>query len=258
MLAAVGLGAHPASVATATPTASPTTTLATSTELHIPIFIYHSVKPDTTSETQAQKDYSVTPEMFEAQLQYLTANGYTTINMTEFARELKAGTTSPIEKPVVLGFDDGWENQYVYALPLLQKYHATGVFYIYTNPPTVKDPRFMSWDQIKALDAAGMEIADHTVTHPYLQLLSPAQLAHEVLDGKKKLEAEIGKPVVHFASPFGYTSPELVALLKSAGFETGRTGHMGAYHSESDALALTAYYVHRDLKDFVWILTHAK
>ncbi|MEI7720096.1 MAG: polysaccharide deacetylase family protein [bacterium] len=250
-----------ASVVTAIPLASTTTTHTTSTSttlLHIPIFIYHSVKPDTATETQMQKDYSITPEMFEQQLQYLSEHGYTPISMDELARELRAGTTSPIAKPVVLGFDDGWKNQYVYAFPLLKKYHMLAVFYIYTNPPTIGDARFMTWEQIKEIDAAGMEIADHTVTHPYMQKLTPEGVQHEVLDGKKKLEAELGKPVVHFASPFGYTSPELVALLKDAGFETGRTGHMGAWHSEADTLTLTGYYIHRDLKDFEFILTRAK
>ena len=242
---------------TATTSANTATSSNPNNKLHIPIFIYHSVKPDTASETQIQKDYSVTPEMFEQQLQYLQQNGYTPITMSEFEREVLSGTTSPIAKPVLLGFDDGWENQYVYAYPLLKKYNMKAVFYIYTNPIS-RDRRFMSWGQIKELDAAGMEIADHTLTHPYLQKLSPEALRHEILDSKKKLEEELGKPMLHFASPFGYTSPEVVALLKEGGFHTGRTGHPGTYHSKDDLLTLTGYYTHRDLLDFRWILEHAK
>ena len=225
--------------------------------LHIPVCIYHSVKPDTATETQTQKDYSVTPEMFEQQLQYLEQNGYTPITMSEFEREILSGTTSPVAKPVVLGFDDGWKNQFTYAFPLLQKYHMTAVFYIYTNP-IGRDARFMTWEQIKELDHSGMEIADHTLSHPYLQKLSPEALRHEVLDSKKKLEEELGKPITHFASPFGYTSPELVSLLREGGFHTARTGHPGTMHSGADLLTITGYYTHRDLKDFAWILAHAK
>ena len=221
--------------------------------LHIPIFIYHSVRPDFPGETSWQKDFSITPELFDAQLTYLESHGYTPISMDEFERELVVGTTSPIQKPVVLTFDDGLENQYVYAFPLLQKHHMTATFFVYTNPIS-RSKHFMTWEEVMALDAAGMTIGDHTLSHPYLSKLSEVQLRKEVVDSRHILEAHLHKPVVHFASPFGYTSPALVALLKEAGYTTGRTTNPGMYHTQNDALHLDGYLVHDTLRDFIYAL----
>lgn len=219
--------------------------------LHIPIFIYHSVRPDFASETKNQKEFSITPATLDAELKYLHDNNYTVISMDQLAFDLQNATTSGVSKPVVLTFDDGWENQYIYALPLLEKYHVTATFYIYTHPIS-RSPNFMTWDQVLALDKAGMTIGSHTLTHPYLSKLTPDQLHAEVFDSKKILEEHLGKPVVHFASPFGYTSPELVTLLTQAGYTTGRTTYKGSFHSKADIMRLTGYLVKPNMLDFAW------
>lgn len=224
--------------------------------LHIPIIIYHSVRPDNPGETRWQKEFSVTPELLDQQLAYLEHNGYTVISMDQLMADLNTGTTSPVAKPVVLTFDDGWKSQYTYALPLLEKYHDTATFYIYTNP-IGKSPHFMTWEDLQQLVAAGMTIGDHTTTHPYLSRLSAQQLQHEVTNAKQVLESRLGIRVVHFASPFGYTSPELVSLLQADGFETGRTTYKGAHHSKDDVLRLTGFLASRDMHDFEWAIQYA-
>ena len=225
--------------------------------VRIPIIIYHRVRPDFPSESEAQRSFSITPQLFEQQLRYLQDQGYTAISLDEFVRDAELGTTSPAAKPVVLTFDDGWQNQYSYALPLLEKYHMTAVFYIYTDP-IGKYPEFLTWDEIKTMDAAGMTIGSHTLSHPHLSSLSPAQLRNELFESKKVLEDHLGKSVVHFASPYGYTSDALVALLKEAGYQTGRTTYKGAYHSRDDLLHLTGFPVRRDFKDFTWLLQYSQ
>lgn len=111
----------------------------------IPIFIYHSVKPYEQGESASQDRYDITPELFRKQLAYLAINDYTPVTMDDVAHYIATGTTSPVQKPVVLGFDDGWHNQYTYAFPLLKKYHFIATFYIYTNP--IGKKYFLSWDQ---------------------------------------------------------------------------------------------------------------
>lgn len=177
--------------------------------------------------------------------------------MDQFSDDLKRGTTSPVTKPVVITFDDGWKNQYQNALPLLKKYGYTATFFVYTNP-IGKYPVFMSWSNIKELIASGMTIGDHTLSHPYLSKLSPKELEHEVVDARKALESNLGITVRHFASPFGYTSPALVELLRKENFETGRTTYKGTQHTEDSRLALTGYLVKRDMKDFAWFLEYMK
>ncbi len=216
--------------------------------IRIPIIIYHSVRPYIIGEAKLQDDYDITPEMLEKQLVYLRDNGYTTITMDDFVKYVKAGTPWPVIKPVVLSFDDGWRNQYKYAFPLLQKYHDTAIFYIYTNP--IGQNHFLTWDEIREMDKAGMTIGDHTLSHPYLKGLSSDQLKKEIIDSKKIIESQIGKPVLHFASPFGYTSPEIVKIISDAGYLTGRTTFKGIYHSKKDLLSLRGILVTDSFDEF--------
>lgn len=230
---------------------------ATSTKnIRVPIFIYHSVLPDYPTETALQKEFSITPELFEQQLIYLRDHGYTTISLDELDRAIKIGTTSPIAKPVILTFDDGWRNQYYYAFPLLKKYHVTATFFVYTNPIDHSD-KFLTWDELHEMQLAGMYFGDHTLSHPYFSHLTTDQIRTEVIMGKKILEEHLGIPVTHFASPFGYTSPALESLLKESGFSTGRTTYVGAHHSENDRFRLTGFLVHRTMRDFIWALQYA-
>jgi peptidoglycan/xylan/chitin deacetylase (PgdA/CDA1 family) len=216
--------------------------------VHVPIFIYHSVRPHIDGENPEQDAYDVTPELLEQQLQYLKENNYTTISLDDLHDYLVNGVT-PALKPVILTFDDGWHNQYVNAFPLLKKYGMTGTFYVYTN--VVGKNHFLTWDEIQEMDHAGMTIGSHTKTHPYLSSLSDSQLREEIIDSKKILEDKLGKPVNHFASPFGYTSDKVVSIIKEAGYSTARTTYRGTYHTTKDLFTLRGILVSDALQDFI-------
>ncbi len=219
--------------------------------LKIPIFIYHSVRPYYAGESKIQNQYDITPELFEQQLKYLHDNGYTTITLDELAMDMKHGALPPATKPVVLTFDDGWHNQYAYAFPLLKKYGATATFFIYTN--SIGKRHFLTWGELKDMDAAGMTIGDHTLSHPYFKTLPLDKVTVEVTESKKIIERELGKPVTHFASPFGYSNPAIIAILKAAGYTTARTTYKGVY--QDNPLRLYGILVSDDLNDFVKELT---
>lgn len=216
------------------------------TGVHIPIFIYHSVHPYSETDTEIQKQFEITPELFEQHLAYLRDNRYTVISLDQAVEYMKTGVPAMV-KPVVLTFDDGWHNQYTYALPLLKKYHVPALFYIYTNP--IGKERFLSWDDLKEMVAAGMTIGSHTLSHPYMNRLSSEELRREIVDSKKVIQEHLGVPVANFASPFGYWSPEIKALVAEAGYTTGRTAYRSAY--QKDPLELHGIFVGRTLDDFV-------
>jgi peptidoglycan/xylan/chitin deacetylase (PgdA/CDA1 family) len=216
----------------------------------IPIFIYHSVRPHIQGEDAEQEAYDITPELLESELKYLKNNGYTTISLDELELIVKGKDQGP-EKPVILTFDDGWRNQYTYAFPLLKKYNDTATFYVFTNPIVNNLPHYFSWDELKEMDKAGMTIASHTLTHPYLSQLSLEALRKEVGVSKTILEANLGKSVKHFASPFGYTNMMIQGIIKDAGYETARTTLKGVYHSKDDLYTLTGILVDDSLKDFI-------
>lgn len=225
--------------------------------VRIPIFIYHSVRPNDSSLPKSAKVFDTTPDILELELKYLHDNGYTTISLDELVSYTHAGKLPEGQKPVVLTFDDGLENQHMYAYPLLKKYGVKATFFVYPNPIEHNDSRFMSWAQVREIAGTpGMDIGDHTMTHPLLSKATPDELTREIVTSKKILEEKIGKPVTHFASPFGYTSQSLVALLKESGYTTGRTTTKGTEHTSNDLLSLSGYMPHNTLYDFTWSLEH--
>ncbi len=218
--------------------------------IRMPILIYHNVQPDYAGETREDASFSITPGMLDEQLSYLQQNGYTVISMDDLAADIRAGTTTPIAKPIVLSFDDGWQDQYTYALPLLQKYHDTAIFYIYTDAVS-RYPGNMTWAELAELVKDDMEIGDHTESHPHLSGLTQSQLAGEVLGAKAALESHLGIVITHFASPYGYSDESIQAFLKGNGFDTGRTTYKGAHQSPQDQYELRGYLVKRSMREFI-------
>ncbi|HEY4511226.1 MAG TPA: polysaccharide deacetylase family protein [Candidatus Paceibacterota bacterium] len=220
--------------------------------IKVPIFIYHHVRPYVRGESILQDQFDVTPELLEQHLKYLAEHGYTTISPDELVRYATLGTTSPTIKPVFLTFDDGWRNQYAYAFPLLKKYRMTATFYVYTDP--IGNKIYLTWDQLREMDQAGMTIASHTQSHPYFKTLALDKVTQEVTASKKILERELGKPVIHFASPYGSMDDDKMNILREAGYATGRTTYKGIYHHKDSLLKLRGILVSDRIQDFIDVL----
>ncbi len=225
--------------------------LPTKDSVKIPIFIYHSIRPIDPNDSSAVKTYEISPELFEEQLKYLRDNGYTTVSLDDVVDDIKIHSTGSVKKPVVLTFDDGWENQYKYAFPLLKKYHMTGTFYVYTNPISKVD-HWLTWDQLKEMQAAGMTIEDHTLSHPLFKHTSTDQIKTEVTQSKKILEQHLGTHVDHFASPYGYWTESIADIVRGAGYATYRTTYKGVY--QDNPMRLRGILVTNDLNYFIEML----
>jgi peptidoglycan/xylan/chitin deacetylase (PgdA/CDA1 family) len=202
-----------------------------------PILIYHSVRPYIESDSPAVRRYIATPDTLEKELAYLKDNGYTSVTFDDLASRLTKGTALP-QKPVILSFDDNWQSQYTYALPLLKKYGFTATFYIWVVVVGMK--HHMSWDEVRELSAAGMQIGCHTMTHPFLtRVKDDKALQREILGAKQRIEAEIGKPVTSIAYPFGQYDERVVAAVREAGFTSARSTWPGVVHSAEGLFSLT-------------------
>lgn len=169
------------------------------TRLQVPIFMYHHVSNQPTTN---RLDYSltVTTTEFVRQLDWLQAQGYASINMTELFDALYYGKALP-PHPMILSFDDGYADMYTDAVPALLAHHYRGVFYIITG---MIGGRYMTWNQVRTLDEYGMQIASHTVHH--INIGEPpayTSTQQELLDSKNTLQAQLGKPIQFFCYPTG-------------------------------------------------------
>ena len=221
--------------------------------IKIPILTYHSVRPHYDNESPIVEYYDVTPNLLDRNLSWLEENGYKVISFAEMVNGIEDKGKLP-PKPVVLTFDDGWENQYTYGLPVLKKHGATATFFIFTN--AIGQRHFLSLKEIKELDKFGMTIGAHTKSHPYLfRIKDKSVLRDEIIGGKEILEKNLGKPVNYFAYPFGYYNDTIVSIVKEAGFKAARSSKKGTHHTPASIFVLRNIEISDDFDTFVKELT---
>lgn len=164
------------------------------------------------------------PDVFESHLKHLQGLGYTMVTVKELMADIRAG--KDVSKKIALSFDDGYKNNYTYALPLLKKYNARGTFHIINNRIGT-DEIYMNEQEIKALLAAGMEIGSHTFSHNPLGDIEEQYYDWETGVSKYDLEKRFpGLLVETMAYPNGSYNPKIIAKLKEHGFKQGLTGSL--------------------------------
>ncbi|MGZ6347295.1 MAG: polysaccharide deacetylase family protein [Anaerolineales bacterium] len=184
----------------------------------MPILLYHHI-----AVSPIDSRYYVTPDSFESELRLLKNWGYTSITTSMLMQAIMNGAALP-PHPIILSFDDGNEDNYTNAFPIMQKYGFTGVLYIVYD--YMNNPGYMTADQIKEMAATGWEVGSHTLTHP--NLITDAQnLRAEIVDSRKDLQKALGVPILTFAYPFGDASSAATDYVHFAGYiaAMGATGY---------------------------------
>ncbi|MFZ3044198.1 MAG: polysaccharide deacetylase family protein [Minisyncoccia bacterium] len=190
------------------------------TTFKLPILVYHIVRPSYPTDNAAVRSIAHTPEVFDAEMKYLGEAGYHVVSFTALENYSRLGTPLP-KKPITISFDDGWDDQFVYAFPILEKYNYTATFFVFTNPIDTKG--FITWDELRKMSRAGMTIGSHTRSHPYLtRITDPAKLWNEIDGSKKVLEDKLGITVKEFAYPFGLYDDAIMATVIKAGYLSAR------------------------------------
>jgi peptidoglycan/xylan/chitin deacetylase (PgdA/CDA1 family) len=214
--------------------------------------IYHSVRPYYKGESNQQDVYDITPELFERELSLLQERGYTTISFEDLRAHFENKVQIP-EKSIILSFDDGWKNQYLYAFPLLKKYSMRGTFFIFSGAVGSRDA-FMNWDEVREMHTAGMEIQSHTRTHPILTQETDLHIQKELGASKRKIETELHTSVTTLAYPFGMFNEHIVAETKHAGYALARTTRDSVWHSSQSMLTIGGTLSTDNIKDFQALL----
>lgn len=200
--------------------------------VELPILMYHYVRtPPSPFADYLGFRLSVGPDVFEAQMSWLGANGYHPVTFNDL-RSYFAGEQPLPPKPLVITLDDGYADLYTTAYPILKAHAFKAVAYIVTG--FVGWPQYVSKDQILEMDRNGIEIASHTVSHPNLARSSIGSITREVGASKQWLEALLGHPVLDFAYPSGQYNSQVVEALKSVGYDTAVTEVPSTIHPWDD------------------------
>ena len=108
----------------------------------------------------------------------------------------------------------------------------------------------ITWDQVREMSQAGIELGSHTVTHPILPNVDDEQLRHELVDSKNKLEHELGRPVTLFCYPNGSYDERVEAAVREAGYKVAVTTIPRLNDPRSDLHALARVPAELDLDHF--------
>ena len=178
---------------------------------------------------------SVLPEDFDRQIAYLKEQGYNSINTDQLYDYMTNGTPLP-ENPILITFDDGYEDNYQYAYPILKKYGFTGTIFIITD--LVGKPNYLTWEQLKEMKANGMNFQSHTVSHKSMTELGEAQLREELVNSKKILDEQLSQDTKFMAYPTGTYNLYIAKLVKDAGYKGAFTIKYGNIDKASNIYAL--------------------
>jgi peptidoglycan/xylan/chitin deacetylase (PgdA/CDA1 family) len=215
---------------------------------HKPIILtYHSV-------ADGPSPLEIPPAVFAEQMEWLKANT-NVVPLGEIVTALANHKSFP-ERAVVLTFDDGFRDFHIAAAPVLLRLKLPAIVFLPTahvggkndwagQPAWVAPQPLMDWPDIRGLAEKGIEFGSHSVTHPDVTTLSPAQLAGELERSKKEIESHTGRPAEFFCYPYGRWSRAVRSAVKNRYAGACATG-AGVVEPDADPYALPrvdAHYV---------------
>ncbi len=194
----------------------------------IPILLYHRITDGKPAGTK--HGIYVPRDEFERQLEFLQRRGFSAINFFDI-RAIIEGKKNIPDKPVMLTFDDGYEDNYLMAFPLLKKYGMTATIFLIGNPAI----RSNIWDektgepcapllndrQIQEMIEEGIEFGSHTMNHNKLNLCSSKEAEVEITESKKMLEQKLTTEIISFAYPYGLLNEQIKQQVIAAGYTFG-------------------------------------
>lgn len=211
--------------------------------IRVPILMYHYVSPLPEDADEVREDLTITPDLFQQHVAYLQREGYTTISLYDLDAALLTGAPLP-EKPVILTFDDGYSDHYEYVFPMLQSAGLTATFFVITGPVDVRQPGYLTWEQVAEMAAAGMHMEPHTKHHPSLDERSHDFLVYEMLGSRESLTAHTGQPALMFSYPAGRYDGLTLAVAQGLGIQRAVTTQPGLLHTTDNRLELPRVRVH--------------
>ncbi|MGD2278764.1 MAG: polysaccharide deacetylase family protein [Candidatus Omnitrophota bacterium] len=196
-----------------------------------PILVYHSIADD------KESSLSVSPENFSRQMEFLKKNGYSVITLDELVKNINAGETY-LPRTVVITFDDGYEDNFTEAFPVLAKHDMPAIIFLVTSYVDSKE-EYLKWNQIRLMRLNKMDFGAHTRNNVYLPAVeSEEELWSEVAGSKEDIEKATGKAADYFCYPTGGFNENVKLAVKKAGYKGACTTNRGFDRLNKDVFEL--------------------
>jgi peptidoglycan/xylan/chitin deacetylase (PgdA/CDA1 family) len=217
--------------------------------LRVPILVYHNIQSATEGRKVHRADLSMRSEVFAAQMQYLKEHDIHVVALSALVDALEGRSTLPAHA-VVITFDDGHEDQYVNAVPVLKKLRFTAAFFPFTHAMD-RNAHYFTWSQLRELQQAGMIIGSHTSLHIRMDKVHDPKVMREEVSGSRDLmRRKLGSDAEFFSYPFGALSANGEAAVRAAGYRAARAYVGGPWNSARDIMHLRSVPMTEDMARF--------
>lgn len=213
------------------------------------VLVYHSIGRVHPAEVD---DWLVSEVAFAEQIKYLVVNGYNIIGLRDLGVLIKAGMRPP-SKTICITFDDGLQDNYEIAAPILDHYGVRASFFIvagsldgtgvcrsgFSSAPG----KFMTETELRSLRDVSHELGSHSLTHESFSVLKSEEIFHELNQSKALIAKKLDIKCEFFVCPFGITQNRAAhkatkEILSKCGYKLAFLGRFGACRRDSQVLDL--------------------
>ncbi|NQT75021.1 MAG: polysaccharide deacetylase family protein [Candidatus Omnitrophica bacterium] len=196
----------------------------------VPIIMYHRIDEDA-----GVSRISVSPESFKRQMYFLKGHNYNVVRLEDLPELLSSGKIP--RRTIAITFDDGYENNYTDAYPVLKELGLPATIFI--SPALIGTEGYLRWDQVIEMSESGViSIGSHAMTHAYLPALPEQRLDIEISDSKRAIEGHIRKEVPSFSYPVGAFNDYVRGKVRAAGYKIAVATNPGKHYPKHDLFAM--------------------
>lgn len=194
----------------------------------VPILMYHNIG-------YANDLLTVSPKDFNRHLLFLKKGNYNIITLDELVNIFVYRKNMPA-KTVVITFDDGKENNFTFAYPILKAYRIPAAMFV--MPGLCGKEGYLTIGQLKEISENGIDIGSHTLNHVWLPGCNDIKMMEEISGSKKALEDIIGKKVNFISYPLGGFDYKVRMTVMKSGYRGGCATSPGSRIANNDIYAL--------------------
>lgn len=176
----------------------------------IPILMYHSI------DYEKGNNLKISKENFYLEMKYLKESGFTSLSFDDLYNILSGTEKSP-KKPIVITFDDGYQDNYKNAYPILKEQGLKATIFAITDYID-KNNSYINSNQIREMIENGIDVESHTDKHNELCNLSYKAQLQTLKKSREKLENIEGKKIKYLSYPVGKYNKYTEKAAKDAGY----------------------------------------
>ena len=181
----------------------------------------------------------------DAHIKMLQDGDFTVLPLPDIIAAFENGDTLP-DRTIAITIDDAFQSIYDVAWPKFREAGFPFTVFVATDLVDRGHGNYMSWDQLRELQKAGVTIGNHSASHPHLPDRDMATVRREIVDAQARLTVELGVAPSLFAYPYGESSREIAELVTELGFTAAFGQHSAVAFAKHNRFYLPRFALNED------------